>query len=270
MEYIDTRGENTRWKSRYDFISACGKARSPKTLAVEILENIGGLCSFDQALVYFFDGNGKICGQHLMGIDERWSSMYLGHYVNTDNQRYSCFVDAREGSLGAAQKCIDWDKEPSAEFVPDFIRPRGLTCSFGFGLFDLNGVHRAIISLDRVREKRFSADEIANLQAVIPQLNNLHKNYFYQNFSLDAIRQATWDTADLTAREAEIADLLCQGVSAANISRTLYIALSTTYKHIAHIYEKLNVSSQQEMLVRLLRPQNHSATQALGPSNTQF
>jgi DNA-binding CsgD family transcriptional regulator len=182
--------------------------------------------------------------------------MYLGHFAHVENRQYSCFVDAREGSLSITQRCIDWDKEPSTEFVPNYIRPRGLTCSFGFALFDLNGVYRAIISLDRVRERRFSDDEIANLQLVIPQLNNLHKNYFYQSFSRDALKQVTWSTANLTAREAEIADLLCQGVSAANISRTLYIALSTTYKHIAHIYEKLNVSSQQEMLVRLLRPQN--------------
>jgi DNA-binding CsgD family transcriptional regulator len=256
MDYADVKSDDARWKSIYDFISVCGKARNPKTFAVEILENIGGLCSFDQALVYFFDGNRKVCGQHLVGIDEHWSSMYLGHYANVDNRQYSCFADVREGSLSITQRCIDWDKEPSTEFVPNFIRPRGLTCSFGFALFDLNGVYRAVISLDRVREKRFSANELVNLQLIIPQLNNLHKNYFYQSFSRDAIKRATWDTANLTAREAEIADLLCQGVSAANISRTLYIALSTTYKHIAHIYEKLNVSSQQEMLVRLLRPQN--------------
>jgi DNA-binding CsgD family transcriptional regulator len=104
-----------------------------------------------------------------------------------------------------------------------------------------------------VKKKNFSNDELMNLQLAIPQLNNLHKNFYYQGFSLNAIKRDTWETANLTAREAEIADLLCQGVSPANISRTLYIAPTTTYKHIAHIYEKMHVSSQQELLVRLLR-----------------
>ena len=66
----------------------------------------------------------------------------------------------------------------------------------------------------------------------------------------------------LTSREAEIANLLCRGVSTANINRALYIAQSTTYKHIEHIYEKLHVSSQQELLVRLLRPSRSPDDQA--------
>lgn len=91
------------------------------------------------------------------------------------------------------------------------------------------------------------------LQLAIPHLNNLHKNFYYQGFSRKVIKRATWETANLTARETEIANLLCQGISPANISRTLYISLSTTYKHIANIYKKMHVSSQQELLVRLLR-----------------
>ncbi|MBQ8063256.1 MAG: DNA-binding response regulator, partial [Clostridia bacterium] len=55
-----------------------------------------------------------------------------------------------------------------------------------------------------------------------------------------------------TDREVEIVDLICQGISPANISKILHIATSTTYKHIAHIYEKFHVSSRQELLVKLL------------------
>jgi DNA-binding CsgD family transcriptional regulator len=40
------------------------------------------------------------------------------------------------------------------------------------------------------------------------------------------------------------------------ISKSLYISKATTYKHIAHIYEKLHVSSLQELLVRLLQHEN--------------
>jgi DNA-binding CsgD family transcriptional regulator len=254
MDYTNAHIEAARWKDIYDFISICGKARSPQAFATKILENIGKLCSFDQALAYFFDGNGNACGQHLMGINESWSAMYLGHYANMDNKRYSCFINARKDFLGITQRCIDWDKEPSMDFVPNYIRPRNLKYSFGFGLFDLNDTLRMIISLDRVREKRFSNDEVVNLQLVIPQLNSLHKNFYYQAFHFNTRKQLAWDTESLTLRETEVADLLCQGVTPDNISRSLSIALSTTYKHISHIYKKLNVSSRQQLLVRLLHP----------------
>ena len=253
MEFTKIKKEDTRWKDIYDFTSACGKAHNPKSFAIEILENIGGLCSFDQAFVYFLDGNGKVCGQHLMNINERWSAMYFGYYAHTDNQHYNCVANIRENPNRIVLNVYDWENEPSEEFVPNYIRPRGIKYSCGFALFDLNGNYRTVISLDRVRKKDFSNDELTNLQLAIPLLNNLHKNFYYQGFSLNSIKRATWETANLTAREIEIADMLCQGVSPANISRTLYIAGSTTYKHIAHIYEKLQVSSQQELLVRLLR-----------------
>ena len=56
----------------------------------------------------------------------------------------------------------------------------------------------------------------------------------------------------LTRREQEVAQLLCEGVSPENIGKNLCISLSTTNKHIAHIYRKTKVSSRQELLVTLL------------------
>ena len=38
----------------------------------------------------------------------------------------------------------------------------------------------------------------------------------------------------------------------------LYISATTTRKHITHIYEKLKVSSMQELLVRLFNSHTNS------------
>ena len=251
---------DVQWKDIHDLISICGKARSPKCLAIQFLDNIGRLCSFDQALVYFFDGNGKVCDQYLNNIDEHWSSMYLSHYYRADNSRYSCYVDQRETSdkitLNSDKITTyirDWDSELSIEFVPNLVRPRGLKYTCGFVLFDMYGNQRTLVAMDRVKKKNFSNDELMNLNLVIPHLNNLHKNFFYQGCNQNTIKQSLWETENLTSRETEIANLLCLGISPSNISRTLHISKATTYKHIAHIYKKLQVSSQQELLVRLLR-----------------
>lgn len=242
----------------YDFILECGKANDPKSFAIEVLNNLDKLCSFDQALAYFFDGNGKICDQYLMNINKCWSTIYLEYYHSVDNQRYSCFMDERKDlNLNKiTQRCINWENEPSTEFVLHYIRPRGLKYSYGFALFDLNGNYRIIFALDRVKKTNFGNEELMDVQLAIPLLNNLHKNFYYQGFNIEFLKRNTWKTANLTAREAEIANLLCQGVSPANISRILYISMATTYKHIANIYKKMHVSSQQELLVRLLRQQD--------------
>jgi len=101
-------------------------------------------------------------------------------------------------------------------------------------------------------DENFTDNEFMTLCLAIPLLNNLHKNFFTQQTSRQAVDQISWDTTDLTAREIEIANLLCQGVSPAVISQSLYISQSTTNKHIAHIYEKMHVSTLQGLLVRLL------------------
>jgi len=247
-----SQNEDTRLKSIYDFTITCGNAHSPKNLAIEILKNLGTLCSFDQAFVYFLDGNGKVFDRYLMNINERWGTMYFEYYANLENLRYNYTADIKEDPNKILLKTYDWENEHSSEFVPSYIRPRGIKYSCGFPLFDLNGNYRTVIALDRVKNNAFSNDELANLLLAIPLLNNLHKNFYYQGFGLSAIKKATWGLVNLTAREIEITNLLCQGISPANISRTLFIALSTTYKHIANIYEKLQVSSQQELLVRML------------------
>ena len=57
---------------------------------------------------------------------------------------------------------------------------------------------------------------------------------------------------ELTHREREVLDLICQGVKPAYIARELRISIGTTNKHISHIYKKLGVDSRQELLVKLL------------------
>lgn len=52
--------------------------------------------------------------------------------------------------------------------------------------------------------------------------------------------------ADLTPREAEVHELLAQGLTNEEIARLLYISLSTTKVHVKHIFEKLGVRSRLE------------------------
>lgn len=56
------------------------------------------------------------------------------------------------------------------------------------------------------------------------------------------------DTHGLTAREREIAGLLARGHSGRSIEERLIISNNTVKTHTRHIYKKLNVHSQQELI----------------------
>lgn len=245
------------WEKIYAFTLSCGSVHDLKAFSIEILSGLRKLCDFDQSLVYFLDGNGKVCNQYLMNIDKRWSTMYLEYYSKTDNGRYDLSKKVQEDPIKPSINIRAWKKEPDTEFIANYIHSRGINYSLGFVLFDLNGKPRTLFALDKERDENFSESELLTLSLAVPQLNNLHKNFFYQQANpkqnVDAI---AWETTNLTTREVEIASLLCQGIAPATISQTLYISRATTYKHIAHIYEKLHVSSLQELLVRLLGQEN--------------
>ncbi|MTI48445.1 helix-turn-helix transcriptional regulator [Sporosalibacterium faouarense] len=240
------------WKKIHDFTLSCGRVHEPKAFSTKILSSLDELCNFDQSLIYFLDGNGKVYNQYLMNIDKRWSTMYLEYYSKTKNCCYSLERNFREDPDKPTINIKAWEKEPSTEFITDYIRSRGLKYSLGFALYDLNGMPRTIFSLDKTKNESFTDDEFMTLYLIVPILNNLHKNFFYQQKSSQGVEQISWDTTSLTPREIEIANLLCQGISPSVISKLLYISQSTTYKHISNIYEKMHVSTLQELLVRLL------------------
>ncbi len=60
--------------------------------------------------------------------------------------------------------------------------------------------------------------------------------------------EAIADTYLLSRRETEVMFLLAKGYNAAYIQDKLYISKSTAKTHIGHIYRKLNIHNQQELL----------------------
>lgn len=56
---------------------------------------------------------------------------------------------------------------------------------------------------------------------------------------------------DFTSREREIMGLLLEGATNAEISRRLYLSLSTVKNHIHHVYTKLGVRNRAEAIVRI-------------------
>lgn len=241
------------WKRLYEVVANCNKSHNPRSYGIDVLENIGRICPFQQGLVYLIDANHHLMGHYLKNIEEHFNKAYLEYYVDSDNRCYDAFADLREDPNQPTINVHNWKEEHSLEFIPDYINDRGLTYSVGFALYDLNGHVRMVLSLDRTQDVPFSNRELYHLQLATNLLNDSFKKFFYHGSSWSQIDKKALQQLGLTAREIEVADFMSQGISPANISKILCISTSTTYKHIAHIYSKLGVSSKQELLVKLLR-----------------
>lgn len=240
----------------YNLILECSQAHTPRSFAIKLLDLINKMCSYDEAMVFFLDANGKVSGEYTVNVKDKWVDEYLNYYLKSAEypQEYSLFQNLNESSLHyTPARIVKWSELPKSEFQTDYINARGLKYSWGFCFFDMNGAYRVVFALDRTRDMPFTEIERTRLELALPILNNMHRNFFYQGTDFDSHHaQSNWHEFDLTKRETEIANLLCQGMTIQNISSALYIAKTTTYKHIAHIYEKVGVSSQQELLVKML------------------
>ncbi|MBR2789467.1 MAG: hypothetical protein IKD70_02450 [Eggerthellaceae bacterium] len=243
------------WEDVYDYVLKCSLEQEPTAFAVTALEELDDLIPYNQGLVYLLDEQRQVCFQHLVNIKNRWSNMYLGYYSNfgTDDLSLNARVDEIAGK--PLVKKIIWANEPKTEFLTDYIMARGVRYSLSFGLFDQNGMPRAAFSLDRSNKACFTDDEVALLYTCLAPVSGLFKNFFTDPTSVPGskktIQEASLD-AVLTPREREVVNLLCQGLAPVHVAATLRISISTVYRHIANIYKKLHLSSQQELLVRVL------------------
>lgn len=66
-------------------------------------------------------------------------------------------------------------------------------------------------------------------------------------------RRMTPAGPQLSPRETEVLGRLAEGLSVAQISRTLYISESTTKTHISKLYDKLGVANRAQALMTALR-----------------
>ncbi len=236
----------------YNLVLECSQAHTLRGFSIRLLELLKKVCPYDSAMVFFFNANGKISGKYAVGAKEDWLDMFLDYYLNMVPE-FDIYRGAPETSDCQFSRIIDWSTFPPSEFKRDYIDVLGLKYSWGFCFFDLNGAYRVVISLDRIRDIPFSDAERTRFELALPILNNMHKNFFYQGIDTrERVVQTPWVRYGLTTRESEIVALLCQGMTAQNISNALFIAITTTYKHISNIFRKVGVSSQQELIVKLI------------------
>ena len=240
----------------YNLVLECSREHTPRSFALHLLEQLKVFCPYDSAVLIFLNANGKLSGNYTVGIPQMMLNAFFDYYMNNNESipsAYDLYGGMNERCGFKFSQIIRWADTQESEFKRDYIDALGLKYSWGFCFFDLFGAYRVVISIDRKRDVPFSETEQARLGLALPILNNMHRNFFYQGTDTkEKVVQTPWKEYDLTAREQEISGLLCQGMTAQNIASALYISVATAYKHIANIFKKTGVTSQQELIVKLL------------------
>jgi DNA-binding CsgD family transcriptional regulator len=227
------------WRKINDFLLEVGGRRDPREFRETALRALPALVPYDAAVLYLKDETG-LSGQLIVNVEQKWSQAYLDYFSKIDDGRYSC-----ENSQDGA---VEWSLFPKGEFYADFIRPQRIARSATLQFRNSNHRFNAGVSLHRTGRARFSESELGALRVVKPHISNLHANLLAPRDTINgriAARRA------LSAREYEVAVLLCEGCNSARIGDRLFVSPRTVDKHIESIHRKLGVSSRQELLVRL-------------------
>ena len=126
--------------------------------------------------------------------------------------------------------------------------------SAGIQLHRDQGGLNAVMIFCRSQCKGFSKTERAIFEVIQLHLSNLYNNLLACSDPVtpnDLEQAKTAELKKLTAREQEIALLICKGDDTQTIAGILGISPLTVYKHIRNIYEKLNVQTRQKLIVHL-------------------
>ncbi|MDD7388372.1 MAG: helix-turn-helix transcriptional regulator [Lachnospiraceae bacterium] len=243
------------WDSIHDFLLHCGSQTDPYSFSEDVLDQIGKLIPFDQGRLYFLDDNGKVRKEHCIGVDKKIVQDYHNYYSGLDDGCYSTasIVKKYTGFHPPAERCVKNSRSygENSRFFDEYVQANHIRHSFGLGLWDMGNSLKCLFSLDRTCDIDYNIQEVKIMECIQPHLNNFFKNYYYQIQNLPETHVG--ECPELTRREKEIAALLVNGVTPQNISRKLYISITTVNKHIANMHAKLGVSTRQELIVKLVQ-----------------
>ena len=98
--------------------------------------------------------------------------------------------------------------------------------------------------------QEFDRQDIVNLSALC-----LHLSTHLAKIKSEKVKLSSTNTRLITPREVEIAELVAQGFTNAEIGKNLWITENSVKQALKRIYRKLNVSSRAAMVARLADPQ---------------
>lgn len=233
------------WSKINDFLAEAGAVENIEQFAERTLENVYRIIPYDANTMFVHaDELGRVRSWRTIVDSEKWLPPFNNYY-------YRVMPEVAGRDIVA----VDWRKYHNQEYACDFIEPQGVR--YTIGLFRLGyKVNRAVVlTAHRSKSSRqFNETEqmvcriiqphLANLFNIISKINNQENNAYY-------LAELAGDCKLLSKREAEVAILLCQRLTAPEIATKLMISPRTVEFHMANIYQKLKARNRKELLLKL-------------------
>ncbi|WP_425410229.1 helix-turn-helix transcriptional regulator [Hyphococcus sp.] len=102
----------------------------------------------------------------------------------------------------------------------------------------------------RARGREFNRDDVRNAAGLVSHIRRAFLLRFSQTGQRPTEKRIS-DSFGLTAREAEIANMLNQGVCRNDLCNRINVSRNTLKWHLKNIYQKLDVKSHPEMILKL-------------------
>jgi DNA-binding CsgD family transcriptional regulator len=168
--------------------------------------------------------------------------------VRVFNDRYR-FLIPFDRNFTLQSWVTDFRCYESSEFVADWIRPAGIRQAL------LNKTPGYVVCLARSRTGPvFTEREVAIHRVVTAHLNNLFAVYdrmAARGRPAITVAELAPECSLLSRRESEVVALMVQRLSAREIGARLLISPRTVERHVATVYNKLNVNGRRELLERM-------------------
>lgn len=220
------------------------------------LKNIAQVIHYHAA---FFDLKGNYRGKTFyydpiaVNFPARALDTYYAGYADKD---YTAWALEQSG-IGPVYRDSDLISASARErsaFYQEWLAPLGLAHGCGI-IISYQGLIYGTVTFAREKgDEDFSTEDLSALDVTARHLclrfHQLYPTGIAYGSSHGDIEdfQARYR---LTPREAELCDLLCNGVAISEIARLLHISIHTVNRHIANIYQKVGVKSRMELLKRV-------------------
>jgi DNA-binding CsgD family transcriptional regulator len=122
----------------------------------------------------------------------------------------------------------------------EVMRPHGIEHELKLWLPARDGVHRGFFLVRGTGRRDFTERDRAVLALVKPYLVDIRSRW-----------EERHRPADLTRREAEVLDLVAQGLTNGEIASRLVISAATVRTHLENVFEKLDVHTRTAAVARV-------------------
>jgi DNA-binding CsgD family transcriptional regulator len=232
------------WKAMFRCLEAIGGKRCRKDMCSAVLAELESLLAYDMGYLFLFDARGRLSCCETRRVDERRKRQYFDYYMRIDPCR-------RATPVSSGCMYTDWSCFCDTEFYTDFGRPQGVRYSAGMQLHRDNGSLLGVLFLTRSGARGFGPCELALLEALCPQVENLLLLVCAAEERLLLAAGGAALLELLSPRERQIAGLVCRGHSTKTIASSLLLTPATVYRHVSNIFEKAGVHSRGELVARV-------------------